>query len=620
MSSKRWWPWFLVTLMVGGCGRTSKNGELCTDACAGEGGTPTSGGASFGGSSFGGSFSAGSPSGGSLPVAGGPTAVCEYGTPQSPLVVYSPLDLELSMDEIVGPGPSFEPTYADRADAGSVRAPSIAFVKALYDGARARVDEPESTAMAPCVAADESGCIDTWIRERGLRIYRRPLTEEQVATYAAAYSQQRVNGTAEAAAKSVLLSMLLSPYFVYRIELANVLVVRTIAPPGDAPGAPLPPVGNPLGAFEIAARLSHFVWRRSPDQQLLDSAASGRLSSLDGVLSEFDRLLADQQRSWLARTEQQLEWLQLEQWGKLEPEAAGERELNEQEQTRTFIADVLFNRGGSLTELLTSGRQPLNGELAQELGIPGMLGLNFELVDLDPAFYAGVLGQPAWLRRNPRPSARGARLMSQFLCQEVPPPPPNEPPLGPGATPRERISSVTASNPACHACHSLFDPLGFALEAFDEKAHLTGFDTTGTLLIPRTGESRPLAGPSDLGRALATSMDTKSCATLRAVQYLLQTTQIGNEAQPLLDCVARNTGNDDLNLNELARQVASSSAMLRTLRSPSNAVGVGKSAEPVQHAMEETMGLVTTLPPEESASLRQYYDALNELLGLPPPK
>jgi hypothetical protein len=330
-------------------------------------------------------------------------------------------------------------------------------------------------------------------------------------------------------------------------------------------------------------------------------------------------LLADP-RSLPARTQQVLEWLDLEQWGTLSPDMPSDMERLEHEQTSRFIADVLANRDGSFIELLTSPKQPLNDALAKELNIPKTPGAELKMVELDATYYAGIFGQPAWLRRSPHPSQRGMRISSQFLCQEIPPPPQFQPPLGPGATPRERISSVTAGNPACNSCHSLFDPAGFALEAFDDQARLTGFDTSGALRLPSSGSMIGLGGPQDLGNVLSNENDPKVCAALHAVEYLLQTKQLGGDLRTLATCVTNSQTNGDLSLNELARQIATSAAMLQTLRPPSSAVGVGKSIDPVQHAIEETIGLAATLPPEDAQILQRYQYALMERQGLPPPK
>jgi Protein of unknown function (DUF1592)/Protein of unknown function (DUF1588)/Protein of unknown function (DUF1595) len=622
MRSEGWWSWLALLLLVGGCGKTRSNCELCAAEPSASAGKSTGGSA---GNSAGGAGAG--PSGGTTTVAGqtnqgGATLLgCGYGAPAAPLVPYSQVDLEWTMDDLIGPGPSFQPAYEARSDAGQDRPVSTTFVGQLQTLASARLDtlSLEGAPLTLCEAnvTDRSACVDSWIRERGLRIYRRPLTDEQVAGYVEQFSEQASAASPEAAARQVLLSMLLSPYFVFRIELGvQVSKALTIWPPNGGAPAPLPSRGNPLSSYEVAARLSHFAWRAGPDAVLLGQAAANRLQEPQEVLTAFDRLLADP-RSLRARTLQQLEWLHLEQWGALEPQTPSEIASLQREQAERFIADVLQARNGSFSELLTSARQPFNRELAKQMGIDVAVGDSFELFELDASLYAGVLGQSAWLSRSPRPTLRGVRILSQFLCTEVPPPPPSVPPgLGAGATPRERITSATTS-PTCRGCHQFFDPTGFALEAFDEQGRLTGFDTTGTVQLPEEGPVE-LAGPRELGQSLAASHAAKACAAKRAVEYLLQTQLRDSNDQAWLECLVQGIGFGDLSLNQLARQIAFSDAMLRTPATPSSAVGVGSNADPVQHAIEETRSLILGLPQEAGLPLQQYVFALQELQGPPP--
>jgi hypothetical protein len=630
MRSEHWWPWLALTLLIAGCGRTRSNCQLCVSE-------PTDSAGNSSGGRAGGTAGGAGPNGGTTTVAGqanqggAPLLSCQYGAPAAPLVPYSQVDLEWTMDDVIGPGPSFEPAYEARSDAGEGRSVSASFVEQLRTLAGARLDAlaltgaPDGALLTLCEAnvVDRSACVDTWIRERGLRIYRRPLTEEQVAGYVEQFSENAAATSPEAAARQVQLSMLLSPYFVFRIELgAQVSKALTIwpppggAPPTDAP-VPLLSRGNPLSSYDVAARLSHFAWRTGPDAALLSAAAQNHLQQPEEVLAAFDRLLADP-RSLRARTLEQLEWLHLEQWGALEPQLQDDLVSLQREQTERFIADVLQARDGSFSELLSSARQPFNRALAKQLGVDVAVGDSFELFELDASLYAGVLGQSAWLSRNPRPTLRGVRILSQLLCTEVPPPPPNVPPgLGPGATPRERITSAVGFNPACQGCHQVFDPTGFALEAFDEQGRLTGFDTSGSVHLPEEGPVE-VAGPRELGQSLAGSHSAKVCAARRAVEYLLQTQLRDPNTQALLECLVQNIGFGDLSLNQLARQIAFSDAMLRTPAAPSSAVGVGKSTDPLAHAIEETQGLIAGLSQEDSSQLQQYVFALEQLRGLPP--
>ena len=619
MRSEHWWPWLALTLLFAGCGRTSNSCEQCA-----VGATPGAGnasGASAGNAAGGAGASGGTTLVGGQPNQGGAALLdCPYAAPEAPLVPYSQVDLEWTMDELIGPGPSFLPAYEGRSDAGQQRIVSVDFARQLRTLAGARVSTM-SLSGAPltlCEAnvQDRSVCVDSWIRERGLRIYRHPLTDEQLAGYLQQFSAQASAESPEAAARTTLLAMLLSPYFVFRIELGEAGSKALKLPP---PGAPLPgpPRGNPLSSYEVAARLSHFAWRRGPDAQLLSAAAADGLQRPQDVLAAFDRLLADAQ-SVRARTLQQLEWLHLEQWGALEPQTPNDIAPVQREQTERFVGDVLQARDGSFSELLTSARQPLNQALARQMGIDAAVSDAFEPVELDASLYAGIFGQGTWLSRNARPTSRGVNIWRQLLCNEVPPPPPSEPPgLGPGTTPRERITSATA-NPVCQGCHQIFDPPGFALEAFDEQGRLTGFDTSGALRLPSSGEIIELAGPRELGQAIAASQDGKACAALRAVEYLVQTQLRDPNDGVLLNCLVQSIGVGDLSLNQLARQIAFSDAMLRTPGAPSSAVGVGNDADPVEHAIEETKGLIAGFSPDEGLPLQRYVLALQQLQSLPP--
>lgn len=444
---------------------------------------------------------------------------------------------------------------------------------------------------------------DAWIRERGLRIYRRPLSEEEVAGYLAQFISLAADSTL-AAARAVLTSMLLSPYFLFRVELG----IRTIS----ALAAPQPdplPRGTPLSAYEVAARLSHFLQRRAPDPALLERAASDDLRTSTGLRAEVERLLATPE-SLRARTLQHLEWLGLD-----ELHVGGGDEVlakNLQAQTSLFITDVLERRGGSFTELLTSAEQPLNAALAQHYGLRLAVGEPFELVTLDPRLHAGVLGQGAWLTQNPTPTYRGLSLFHQLLCADVPPHPaqlvPDEPT---GTTPRERILSITGET-VCQGCHQPVDRVGFALEAFDGQGRLTGFDTSGELSMPSSGDIVPLADPVELGGVIAASYDGKRCIAQRHVEQVLEHPYDDEPSQVLFDCLVLRWGRD-LDLNQLTRDVAISDAMLLTSR-PAISVSTASSAlDPIDHALEETVALASAFDGAERRALLLYQESLRQI-------
>lgn len=605
-------PWLLALVMLVGCGRTYQDCEGC-GALAGEVGGAA--GSAVGGES-GGLGAMPSFGGGGQPSAGAPSHdACNIGALDAPLVRYSNTDLEWTMDDILGPGPGLAREGTERSDQGVVRMAHPLFVRSLLESVEARVAAAEfdDSGWVDCDAdvEERSGCVDTWIRQRGLRIYRRPLTEEQVAGYVAQF-RELAGASPLSAARAVLTTMLLSPYFVFRIELGERRTTVLGAPPREPPSLPNPmlPAGTPLTAFEIAARLSHFIQRSAPDAALLDHAASGDLQNPAALRAEAERLLLTPQGG-RARVLQHLEWLGLDEFGVEVLDAAPLPHMKE--QTTAFIADVLEHRDGSFTALLASSRYPLNHTLAEHYGIEASVGADLEWVDLDPNLYAGVLGQGAWLMSRPRPTYRGLELRRRLLCSEVPPPPEGLMDGLVGNTPRERILNATSVSPACKGCHQMMDPIGFALEAFDDQGRLTGFDTSGELLLPDSGEVLPLTGPQDLGRAVAQSHQAHLCAAQRYVEHLLQRQTQDPLERLMFECLVRPFPRGELDLNYLAREVAASDAMRLTRRSVALAVGVGTALDPLEHAIEETAGLLSAFSDTERAALEIYQSALRDV-------
>lgn len=590
------------------CGRTERPCRTCPDS-GGEAGFPDSGGSSSSGGSSTVAGAGGSTSGGTFGMAGvsqggasnEPFWRCAPGGPAAPLIRYSAIDLNRTLDAIIGDGASLVPDGLDRSDLGFARSTTPGFVQNLTDVVRSRtqaavIDEGALT-ICPDAQMDRRGCVDEWIRERGLRIYRRPLSAEQVSGYVNQFVQTAGSATALDGARRVLFSMLLSPYFVLRVELGDSAIRTRESPPspnGEAPApSPLPQPprsrGTPLGAFEVAARLSHFLTRQAPDLALLNGAASGEILQSSDLMAHAERLLQTPEVR-TARTLQHVELLHLEAIATppdLDPSLLALRV-----QTETFIDDVLTNRNGSLRELLSSPRQPLNRSLASRYGIDLDLNEAMELVDLNPTYYAGVLAQGAWLWRSPRPTLRGVHIYDDLLCTPVPPPPLDLPPVDlVGATPRERISNATSTSPTCMACHGLMDPAGFALEAFDETGALTGFDTHGELRLQDSPDPQPLAGPPQLGQAIAASTSGKACMGRRYLEHLLERRLEMADDELLLGCLAPPEG-ADLDLNALARVVAVSDAMTRMAGPALTALGVSSAVDPLDHAIEETESLL----------------------------
>lgn len=322
----------------------------------------------------------------------------------------------------------------------------------LAKNARAR----GMAALGACVRRDDE-CLETFLRAFGRRAFRRPLTDVERTTFLELYAEvERVNGH-EDALEALVSAFLQSPQFLYRFE------------------APLPDDGAPenrarlLTSFEVASRLSYFLWGSAPDDELLDAAEAGALDERDGLRAEAARLLDDPRarpriREFFHR------WLGLGPLPTITrneaPPGFGPALLASLEH---FVDQVFWN-GGTLEDLLTSPYLALEPPLA-----------SFYRSHADER--AGLLTHPALLAlfahpNQTSPIARGVFVRSRLLCAPVSPPPPgvdnNPPDPAPGLTTRE-LFRVHTEDPSCAACHRLLDPIGFGFERYD---HLGRFRDT----------------------------------------------------------------------------------------------------------------------------------------------
>jgi hypothetical protein len=415
--------------------------------------------------------------------------------------------------------------------------------------------------------------------------------------------------------------MILSPYFVLRLELGEGTTGR-------------------LTPYEVAERLSHFATRRAPDDTLRALAAAGGLTDPAVLSAELHRLWSLPEGQ-AARARQHLEWLGLDEQSQsmdLDPELRADMLA----QSAAFVNDVLSNQSGTLRDLLASPRQPLTERLANHYGVPAPDGAGLTFVDLDPTLFSGLLSQGLFLTRYPRPTLRGREIVQSLLCTAVPDQPASlVATFGPGTTPRERITQGTITNVACKGCHDLIDPVGFALEAFDEQGRLTGFDTAG--FVPPFGGGLaplPVTGPGDLGSAIARSDLGRTCAARQYLGYALDreltgaSSNVSNGAPPpapapapvplpqlpqdpaLLwtSCLLQLSGSGELNLNQAAEQIVTSTAFLMRATIPKRVVAFDTSLDPLGHAIEETAQFRGVFPDQvDEQTIQRYLDALKQL-------
>ena len=298
------------------------------------------------------------------------------------------------------------------------------------------------------------------------RVYRRPLTEEERQGLRGLYQQLRTEGLAhDESIRFVIARALVAPAFLYRAES-----------PGPGKDA------SPVNEWEMASRLSYFLWSSLPDGALRQSAAAGRLQGGDAIAREARRMLKDEKVRRLA-IEFGCAWLHIHGFDTLDekserhfPTFVGLRGAMYEESIQ-FFTDF-FQNDRSVIDLLDSDRTFLNEALAKHYGIPGVQGPEWRMVSgIRQHGRGGILGQAAVLAKQSGASRTSPILRGNWLCEvllgEKLPKPPKEVPRLPedeagtdGLTVRQLVEKHS-SDTRCSGCHRRMDPYGFALEAYD---------------------------------------------------------------------------------------------------------------------------------------------------------
>jgi len=307
------------------------------------------------------------------------------------------------------------------------------------------------------------------------RAWRRPLTAEESTHVAKLYDDARSRDLdRESSGREVLVRLLVSPRFLFKLEDA--------AQPGE----------HPLTAWELATRLSYFLWASTPDNVLTAAAADGSLLRPDGLQRETRRMLRDWRANGLAQ-EFAGQWLKFAGFVKTAnidaakfPEFTPELRRDMERETLDFFTD-LIREDRPVREIIAADYTFLNERLAAFYGIPGVTGGDFRKVPVAQYGRGGVLGMGAVLAKNSYPHRtspvlRGNWLLTAVLGTPTPPPPNDVPKLddsvSKATTLRTRLEAHRADK-ACASCHDKIDPLGFALEGFDPIGRARTTDEAG---------------------------------------------------------------------------------------------------------------------------------------------
>jgi len=317
------------------------------------------------------------------------------------------------------------------------------------------------------------------------RAWRRPVTEQEVASKLSLVALARKEGdSTEEGVRLALQAILASPDFLFRVEKdpAPALTTRS------------------LSDYELASRLSYFLWATMPDDELFRLAKERKLSQPGVVEAQVRRMLADPKSNnlvdnWAAQ------WLQMRNLGRTKPDPKRFPTVDDElldamrRETSLFVGEIV-HKDRSILDFIDAPFTYVNGPLARHYGIPGVNGEEFQRVTLDGEQRGGVLTQGAILTVSSYPTrtsppVRGKWVLENLLGAAPPPPPDNVPALndaniGTEVSMKQRFEQHR-KDPSCSPCHNIMDPIGFGLENYDAVGRWRTaegkfpIDTTGAL-------------------------------------------------------------------------------------------------------------------------------------------
>ncbi|MCS7469984.1 DUF1592 domain-containing protein [Stieleria sp. ICT_E10.1] len=350
--------------------------------------------------------------------------------------------------------------------------PPILFEKYLEAAAtiaeKALADEQAKKRVLPREAASDDEQVAVArenVRQFASRAFRRPITEDESERLFGIMRNAFERGAPrDEIFQTVVAAILIHPNFLFRVERDP--------DPDDEDGI------RTLDGYELATRLSYFLWSSMPDERLFNLAASGELTNKDVLSAEVKRMLADPKSRALVDNFAG-QWLQLRDVSLLMPDPVRFPDFDEplrqamRRETETFF-EQLIRQDRSVLEFLDADYTYVNERLARHYGIDSVQGETFQQVSL-PAGRRGVLTHSSilMLTSNPTrtsPVKRGKWILENFLAEPPPPPPADVPDLEEGGevlgSLREQMEQHRA-NESCAVCHRKMDALGFGMENFD---------------------------------------------------------------------------------------------------------------------------------------------------------
>jgi len=482
-------------------------------------------------------------------------------------------DTTLKLDDVPGESddlsnngfPFRQPTAIGTLDAANLQVAAETLAKNM---------STKLSTILPCTPASasaEADCASMFITTFGGKAFRRPLSSAETTSLNTLY--QTARGTLaldfNGAIGVLLEAMLQAPGFLYHWEMD----------PGPAikDGAVVQ-----LGNYQMANRLSYFLWGTMPDATLFSAAAGGQLLTADGVQTQVTRMLADSKAQafvadfiddWLdvnVLASRPKDAMLYAMWN---PDLANAMET----EFRSFGTTAVLGTG-LFADLLTGNKSSVNQALASVYGVSGVTGTTPKAVTFDAGQRAGILTLAGFLTvtgasDGSSPVRRGHAIYTRVLCGTLPDPPGNVPPPQPptpGLTTRQRFE-MHDMNACTGACHAAMDPIGFGFEhydgigAFRTTDQNLAVDSSGSIALD--GKMQTFADAPALARLLADSPQAQACFAKQMTRYALNRWDTAGDAWSIKE--AATAFQASANIRDMISAVAAS----RTFRYRAPAAG-----------------------------------------------
>jgi hypothetical protein len=453
----------------------------------------------------------------------------------------NPVQYQRSIEDIFGPGievpgrfdpPRREDGLLAVGDSRTVVTPSgfeQAEMRAREISAQVFAADRRKQVM-PCMPQSpdvfDQACATEFVEKYGRLLYRRPLQPAEVSSvvdlvrFAADGAEDFYKGL-----ETGLARLLASPNFLFRVEQA-------------APETTGDDVQR-LDDYSLATRISFLLWDAPPDEELLDAARRGALRDEDGIEAQVDRLIQSPRFEQGARAffsdmfgYEQFDGLSKEQ--SLFPIYSSQLAEDAKEQALRTIVDLLVTHQGDYRDVFTTRKSFLNRNLSALYAVPAEEEI---VAGWAPYTFAsgdrreGLLTLAAFLMLDPThegrssPTIRGKAVREVFLCQVVPPPPPNvdfklvqDTQNAQHRTARERLR-VHAEVATCAGCHALTDPIGLSLENYNAVGEYRSMENGAPIDASGTFEGKTYKDGIELQRLMRDSPALTACLAKRAYEY-----------------------------------------------------------------------------------------------------